>query len=142
MIKSTKNVMNNVVSDEDLLNGAMKIVYPMGLPPYDPIRQELGIGREKFHVKIQHYFFLKKLRNALKIVLRFLLKILPVLSLQMNLEIFGFITILILPEITGKQKITKTLGKDLEAVLNRSGPRRITCLEKRFTAQIRYSKQT
>ena len=44
--------MNNVVSGEDLLNGAVKIVYPMGLPPYDPIRQELGIRREKFYMKI------------------------------------------------------------------------------------------
>ena len=26
----------------EVLDGAVKIVYPMGLPPYDPVRQELG----------------------------------------------------------------------------------------------------
>ena len=25
----------------DLLNGAVKIVWPMGLPPFDPVRMEL-----------------------------------------------------------------------------------------------------
>ena len=42
------NVKANVEVNEvtvkeslDLLNGAVKIVWPMGLPPFDPVRMEL-----------------------------------------------------------------------------------------------------
>lgn len=37
------NEVNEVTVKEslDLLNGAVKIVWPMGLPPFDPVKMEL-----------------------------------------------------------------------------------------------------
>ena len=58
------NVKANVEVNEvtvkeslDLLNGAVKIVWPMGLPPFDPVRMELENTEDLSGTQV---FFLEK----------------------------------------------------------------------------------
>lgn len=51
----------------DLLRGAVMIVYPMGLPPHDPIRMELEDKEDLAGTQVNFTFSFEKPKMSMKV---------------------------------------------------------------------------